>query len=311
MLAVSSTWLAVPNVLEHQCSPRGKPPAALSSLCHLQTMFDWAYRVIQEGSLREILSFTFKAIAVLNAIAFTSPVLLTAPYSRTPLTHLIHVPYSHMLFTLLRNSDLVSFVYKHPYAAINLRTSHTTFKSSTQPQDNSTDDPLVTVNLHQLIHSLTSTLLKLKMRFNAVIAATILAATVSGAAIPNPAPEAVAEAIPEEITAETTEAPIETPDEEVYYYVYEDDSVSKREAEAAPGGGFRWSPAFRPVGLPVGKREAEAEAAPGGGFRWSPAFRPVGLPVGKREAEAEAKAAPGGGFRWSPAFRPVGLPVGK
>ena len=103
------------------------------------------------------------------------------------------MPHLYMLFTLLRNSDLVSFVYKYPFATINLHTSPTTFKLSTQRQDNSTDYPLVTVNLlptYSFTYKYSSE--TLKMRFNAVIAATILAATVSGAAIPNPAPEAVA-----------------------------------------------------------------------------------------------------------------------
>lgn len=141
------------------------------------------------------------------------------------------------------------------------------------------------------------------MRFNAVIAATILAATVSGAAVVNPAPTEVAEA--------TTETTIDGPSAEDLanfpedlYYVEEGDetegTVQKREA-----GDWVWSPKWRPVGLPVGKRDAEAEA---GDWVWSPKWRPAGLPVGKRDAAAEADA---GNWVWSPKWRPVGLPVGK
>ncbi|KAJ8107723.1 hypothetical protein OPT61_g8671 [Boeremia exigua] len=103
------------------------------------------------------------------------------------------------------------------------------------------------------------------MRFNAVIAAAVLAATVSGAAIAKPAPEA---------TETTEEAPAD--DSDIFFYAEgeDEDSVSKREAEADPQ--WVWSPKFRPPGLPVGKREAEA-----GKWVWSPKFRPPGLPVGK------------------------------
>lgn len=148
------------------------------------------------------------------------------------------------------------------------------------------------------------------MRFNAVIAATILAATVSGAAIANPAPTEVAEA-----TSDATETTIDGPSAEDLanfpedlYYVEEGDetkgTVQKREA-----GDWVWSPKWRPVGLPVGKRDAEAQPeAEAGDWVWSPKWRPVGLPVGKRDAAAEADA---GNWVWSPKWRPVGLPVGK
>ena len=134
------------------------------------------------------------------------------------------------------------------------------------------------------------------MRFNAVIAATILAATVSGAAIAQPAPTEVAEA--------TTETTVDGPSAEDLanfpediYYVEEGDeiegTVQKREASD-----WVWSPKWRPVGLPVGKRDAEANPkAKAQDWVWSPKWRPVGLPVGKRDAQPEADA---GNWVWSP-----------
>lgn len=127
------------------------------------------------------------------------------------------------------------------------------------------------------------------MRFNAVIAATILAATVSSAAIANPASTEVTEA-----TSDATETTIDGPSAEDLasfpenlYYVEESNetegTVEKREA-----GDWVWSPKWRPVGLPVGKRDAQPEAAAeadAGKWVWSPKWRPVGLPVGKRDAE--------------------------
>jgi mating pheromone alpha-factor len=85
------------------------------------------------------------------------------------------------------------------------------------------------------------------MRFNAVIAAYILAATVSGAALP------VAE---ESTDIAAPEAPID--DSEGYDFDFEE--FSKRDAD--PEAGWTTRP-WRPVGLPVGKRDAEAEAEAG------------------------------------------------
>lgn len=114
------------------------------------------------------------------------------------------------------------------------------------------------------------------MRFNAIIAATILAATVSGAAIANPAPQ------PTEVASNTDDL-FDLP--EGSYFVEEgDESLTKRDAKKV----WVWTPPYRPIGLPVGKRDAEAapEAEPeAGNWVWTPPYRPIGLPVGKRDAQ--------------------------
>lgn len=156
------------------------------------------------------------------------------------------------------------------------------------------------------------------MRFNAIIAATILAAAVSGAAIVNPAPGATEVA---DATTDTTESTFDGPSaedlanfpEDVYYVEEgekDEGTVEKRNAEAEAGD-WVWSPKWRPIGLPVGNRDAEAQPEAKAGDRvWSPKWRPVGLPVGKRDAEAQPDAN-AGNWVWSPKWRPVGLPVGK
>jgi mating pheromone alpha-factor len=93
------------------------------------------------------------------------------------------------------------------------------------------------------------------MRFNAVIAAYILAATVSGAALPV-AEESTDIAAPEAPIEES--APAEFDDSEDYDFDFEE--FSKRDAD--PEAGWTTRP-WRPVGLPVGKRDAEAEAEAG------------------------------------------------
>ena len=117
------------------------------------------------------------------------------------------------------------------------------------------------------------------MRFYTVIATTILSATVSGAAIDNRGPAKTPEVA--KTAPETTEVEVAPKGFKFYEEEEDEEELSKRKAKHP----WVWSVAYRPIGLPVGKREVEVQSFWG----WSSPYRPIGMPIGKRYAETEAK----------------------
>ena len=145
---------------------------------------------------------------------------------------------------------------------------------------------------------------RFNMKFNAIAVTAILSATVSGVAIDNAAAARAAE-ITKAALGTTTEVEIALKGFEFYDEDEDREDLDESETEHL----WAWSPQRRPIGLPVGKREAEVQPSSG----WSPPYRSIGLPISRRDVEPEAKKEKKkkDPWAWSIFRRPLGLPAGK